>query len=92
MDEPTASLDPDIADKTLEIIENLKKDRNLSILYTSHNMKEVDRICDRIIFLNHGEIFAEDTPSGLTKKMEAISLEEAFIQIVRKKQHVDQKN
>ena len=85
MDEPTASLDPDIADRTLEIIEDLKKSHKISILYTSHNMKEVDRICDRIIFLDHGKIFAEDTPSGLTKKMEAVSLEEAFLQIVRRK-------
>jgi ABC-2 type transport system ATP-binding protein len=52
MDEPTASLDPDIADKTLTLIEQLRKDRKLSILFTSHNMPEVTRICDRVIFLD----------------------------------------
>lgn len=69
MDEPTASLDPDIADKTLTLIENLKKDRSLSILYTSHNMEEVTRLCDEVIFLDHGKIVEKDTPLNLTKKI-----------------------
>ncbi len=69
MDEPTASLDPDIADKTLSLIEKLKKDRQLAILYTSHNMDEVTRICDEVIFLDHGKIVAHDTPLGLTKQV-----------------------
>lgn len=67
MDEPTASLDPDIADKTLTLIEELKKERSLSILYTSHNMNEVDRICDEVIIMDRGKIVAQDTPLGLTK-------------------------
>ncbi|OGK19214.1 hypothetical protein A3D80_02185 [Candidatus Roizmanbacteria bacterium RIFCSPHIGHO2_02_FULL_40_13b] len=67
MDEPTASLDPDIADKTLSMIEDLKKSRELSILYTSHNMDEITRICDEVIILDHGRIVAQDTPLGLTK-------------------------
>jgi len=69
MDEPTASLDPDIADKTLSLIESLKKKRDLSILYTSHNMDEITRVCDKVIFLNHGKIIAHDTPLGLTKQI-----------------------
>ena len=62
MDEPTASLDPDVADKLLTLIENLKKTKKISILYTSHEMDEVTRICDRVIFISHGKIVAEDTP------------------------------
>lgn len=69
MDEPTASLDPDIADKTLSLIEMLKKSRNISLLYTSHNMDEITRICDRVVFLDHGRIIAEDSPLGLTKRI-----------------------
>ncbi|MEK7450357.1 MAG: ABC transporter ATP-binding protein [Patescibacteria group bacterium] len=69
MDEPTASLDPDIADKTLTLIEQLRKSRELSILYTSHDMEEVTRICDEVIFLDHGKIVAHDTPLGLTKRI-----------------------
>src|SRR3989344_3071658 len=58
MDEPTASLDPDIADKTLTFLERMKKEKNLSILYTSYDMSEVTRICDEVIFLDHGKIVA----------------------------------
>ncbi len=78
MDEPTASLDPDVADKTLSFIEKLKKDRKVTILYTSHDMREVERICDRIIFLSHGKIVAEDTPLNLTKRIEMTILRMVF--------------
>jgi len=78
MDEPTASLDPDIADKTLSLIEDLRRKRNLSILYTSHNMDEVTRICDWVIFLDHGKIVAEDTPLGLTKRITTAKLQLTF--------------
>lgn len=74
MDEPTASLDPDITDKTLTLIEKLKKDRNLTLLYTSHNMDEITRICDEVIFLDHGKIVAHDTPLGLTKRIRVSTL------------------
>jgi ABC-2 type transport system ATP-binding protein len=69
MDEPTASLDPDIADKVLSYIEQMKKERELTILYTSHNMNEITRICDEVVFLDHGKIVAHDTPRGLTKRI-----------------------
>ena len=78
MDEPTASLDPDITDKTLTLIENLKKSRNLSILYTSHNMDEITRVCDEVIFLDHGKIVAQDTPLNLTKKITGAQLRLIF--------------
>ncbi|MBI2616948.1 ABC transporter ATP-binding protein [Candidatus Gottesmanbacteria bacterium] len=74
MDEPTASLDPDIADKTLSLIEHLKEKRNISILYTSHDMNEVTRICDEVIFLDHGKIVAYDTPVNLTKRIETTTV------------------
>jgi ABC-2 type transport system ATP-binding protein len=78
MDEPTASLDPDIADKTLSYIEEMKKTRNLSILYTSHNMEEITRICDEVIFLDHGKIVAQDTPLNLTKRISNAKLRLVF--------------
>ncbi len=74
MDEPTASLDPDIADKTLSLIEDLKRSRNLAILYTSHNMEEITRICDEVIFLDHGKIVAQDTPLNLTRSISGAQL------------------
>ena len=78
MDEPTASLDPDIADKTLTLIEELKHERNLAILYTSHNMNEITRVCDEVIFLDHGKIVAQDTPINLTKRIAAASMRLTF--------------
>ncbi len=78
MDEPTASLDPDIADKTLSLIEQLNKSKGLSILYTSHNMNEVTRICRQVIFLDHGKIVAHDTPVGLTKRIGKAELRLTF--------------
>jgi ABC-2 type transport system ATP-binding protein len=68
LDEPTASLDPDIASKIREYILAERRKRNLSILITSHNMREVEEMCDRVIFLNHGTIYAVDTPQGLAKR------------------------
>lgn len=74
MDEPTASLDPDIADKTLTWIEELQADRNLSILYTSHNMAEVERICDEVVFLDKGKVVSRGTPSDHTSKLSEIEV------------------
>ncbi len=74
MDEPTASLDPDIADKTLNLIEELRASRNLSILYTSHNMQEIARVCDEVIFLDHGRIVAHDTPQAIARRVGASEL------------------
>jgi ABC-2 type transport system ATP-binding protein len=66
MDEPTASLDPDIADKTLGLIEELRQERQLSIVFTSHRMDEVNRLCDEVIFLDRGEIVSRGRPAELT--------------------------
>lgn len=78
MDEPTASLDPDIADKLISLIERLRENKNLSIIYTSHDMDEVSRLCDRVVFLDQGKIVAEDTPLGLTKRIKNARLQLTF--------------
>jgi ABC-2 type transport system ATP-binding protein len=77
MDEPTASLDPDIVDRVLTMIEDLKKQRHITILYTCHNMQDVERICDRVIFLSHGRIVRQAAPRDLP------SLHKLFLQIAR---------
>lgn len=69
MDEPTASLDPDIADKVVTLIRQLQEKENVAMLYTSHNMSEVEELCDRVMIMDKGQIFAEDTPLGLTKRI-----------------------
>lgn len=78
MDEPTASLDPDIADKTLSVIEKLRDEKGISILYTSHDMDEVTRVCDEVIFLHQGKIVVRDTPINLAKKVSSIKLKLIF--------------
>ncbi len=78
MDEPTASLDPDIARKVLELILELQKKEKTTILITSHDMAEVEELCDRVMFLDHGNIVAIDTPLGFTKKIGTTTLTLTF--------------
>jgi ABC-2 type transport system ATP-binding protein len=78
LDEPTASLDPDIADRTLSLIESMREARDLSIVYTSHQMEEVTRICDEVIFLDHGQIVAHDSPEQLTRRIPNTQLRMTF--------------
>lgn len=77
MDEPTASLDPDIVDRVLTMIEQLKAERQLTILFTSHNMHDVERICDHVIFLANGGIVRQ----APTKELPG--LHKLFLQIAR---------
>lgn len=65
LDEPTASLDPDIAHEVRSFVSEQQKEYNTSILYTSHNMDEVTVVCDRVVFLRNGKIVATDTPAKL---------------------------
>ncbi len=83
LDEPTASLDPDIADKTRILLRKIQKERGITILYTSHNMEEVEEICDRVIFVNKGEIKDEGTPEELIKKYGKQDMNDVFLAIAR---------
>lgn len=83
LDEPTSSLDPDIADKTRTMLRAITKDRNISILYTSHNMKEMEEISDRIIFLHHGKIIARGKPQEVVTNYKGKNLEEVFLKVAR---------
>ncbi len=69
LDEPTSSLDPDVADQVRQFIKSSRDNYQTTILITSHNMAEIEELCDRVIFMNHGKIIAEDTPEGLSKKI-----------------------
>lgn len=83
LDEPTASLDPDIADRTRSLLK-MKRDRTgLAIFCTSHNMKEMEEMCDRIIFLHRGKILAEGAPEEILKRYEEEHLEALFLKIAR---------
>ncbi len=83
LDEPTASMDPDIADKTRKLLRIIKKDHTLSILYTSHNMKEMEEMSDRIIFLHKGKIIACGKPEDVIEDFKGKDLEEVFLRVAR---------
>jgi ABC-2 type transport system ATP-binding protein len=84
LDEPTASLDPDIADKTRTLLKAIRNESRTTILYTSHNMKEMQEISDRIVFLDKGEILACGTPDEIIKNFGEENLEDVFLKIARR--------
>jgi ABC-2 type transport system ATP-binding protein len=85
LDEPTASLDPDAADWIRKHLENYRKTRNATILLASHNMLEVERLCDRVIILKRGRIVDDDTPPGILARYNRTTLEQVFLDVARGK-------
>jgi ABC-2 type transport system ATP-binding protein len=83
LDEPTASLDPSAADLTRHRIRQTATREGCGILWTSHNMYEVQEICDRVLFLSHGKILLEGDPKTLPAVHGATTLEELFIRLAR---------
>lgn len=83
LDEPTASLDPDIAERVRTLLKRLVREQGMTLLYTSHNMLEMERMCDRLAFLHHGRILAVDTTASLAQSHGRGSLEEFFIAVSR---------
>ncbi|MEZ5301496.1 MAG: ABC transporter ATP-binding protein [Verrucomicrobiales bacterium] len=89
LDEPTASLDPDIADKVRKAILDVQSRSAMGILYTSHNMRDIEEICDRIIFIHGGKILAQGTPDEIKAAFDQDSLEGVFIRVARSGEVVD---
>ena len=89
LDEPTASLDPDVGDFVREYIERYKKNNELTILLASHNMKEVERLCDEIIMMKQGQIVDSGTCDELIKKHGRKNLEDTFLKIARSKNELE---
>lgn len=74
LDEPTASLDPEIAHQIRGFVKEQQAEFNTTILYTSHNMDEVADVCDRVMFLKNGTIVAVDTPENLVKTLRDVTV------------------
>lgn len=72
LDEPTASLDPDVANDVRKFILQQKKERNISVLLTSHNMEEVSELCDRVLILKKGTIIADNSPDELIQSISKV--------------------
>jgi ABC-2 type transport system ATP-binding protein len=83
LDEPTASLDPDIADRVRKLLRQVQREKGITIIYTSHNMRDVEEVCDRVLFMHKGRIIAEGTPQQVIEKFQQKSLEEVFIRVAR---------
>ena len=85
LDEPTASLDPEIGDFVRTFLENYKKEKKISILLASHNMNEVTRLCKSILMMKNGIIIDRGDPNELIKKHGRKNLEEVFLKLTRSK-------
>ena len=83
LDEPTASLDPDIADKVRKILRRVQQENGMAVLYTSHNMRDVEEVCDRVLFIHRGRILATGTPAEVLARSNEASLESLFIRLAR---------
>ncbi len=88
LDEPTASLDPDVGDYVRGIIENFSSKNGSTILLASHNMDEVERLCDEVLMMNKGKIIDKGKSIDLINKHGRKNLEEVFLEIVRNKDEV----
>jgi ABC-2 type transport system ATP-binding protein len=83
LDEPTASLDPDTADWVRQHLENYRKQNGATILLASHNMLEVERLCDRVIIMKRGRIEDDDSPQQIMARYNRTTLEEVFLDVAR---------
>jgi ABC-2 type transport system ATP-binding protein len=83
LDEPTASLDPDTADWVRSWLERYRRNRHATVLLASHNMSEVERLCERVIIMKQGRIEDDDTPARLLARYGRRTLEEVFLDVAR---------
>jgi ABC-2 type transport system ATP-binding protein len=87
LDEPTASLDPDTADWVRSRLENYRRRQGATVLLASHNMTEVERLCERVIIMKAGRIEDDDTPQRLLGRYGRETLEEVFLDVARGRDH-----
>ncbi|MBI1422273.1 MAG: ATP-binding cassette domain-containing protein [Gammaproteobacteria bacterium] len=83
LDEPTASLDPNVANQVRTMICDFAKQEAVGVLWTSHNMFEVEKVCDRVLFLSHGKILLTGNPKTLPREHGEQTLEDLFITLAR---------
>ena len=83
LDEPTASLDPDTADWVRAHLERFREEHGTTVLLASHNMAEVERLCERVIIMKRGRIEDDDTPRRLLVRYGRRTLEEVFLDVAR---------
>jgi ABC-2 type transport system ATP-binding protein len=85
LDEPTASLDPDTADWVRHYLENFRRETGATILLASHNMAEVERLCNEVLMMRRGRVVDDGKPSELLRRYGRANLEEVFLDIARER-------
>jgi ABC-2 type transport system ATP-binding protein len=83
LDEPTASLDPDTADGIRNYLDRMRRQHGMTILLASHNMREVERLCDNVIMMKQGKVVGQGTPQELMKRYDRADMEAVFLHIAR---------
>jgi ABC-2 type transport system ATP-binding protein len=84
LDEPTASLDPDVAARVRTALAELSEEDGCALLITSHDMGEVEQVCDRVVFLSHGRIVADGTPDEIAQRFGHGDLTGVFLQLAER--------
>jgi ABC-2 type transport system ATP-binding protein len=82
-DEPTASVDPSAAEIIRKRVKTYVREKRSAVLWTSHNMREIEEVCDRVLFISHGKILLEGSPKSLPGQYGKKDLEELFISVAR---------
>jgi ABC-2 type transport system ATP-binding protein len=83
LDEPTASLDPDTADWVRTLLKEYQRETGATILLASHNMAEVERLCDDVVLLQTGRVFERGSPTELITRFGRQDMEEVFLDMAR---------
>ena len=89
LDEPTANLDPFMAAQMREWLRKMHQKRRFTILFTSHNMMEVEQFCERILFLRRGQILADGSPKEVLQRFNESNLENLFLKVARSGDLID---
>jgi ABC-2 type transport system ATP-binding protein len=90
LDEPTASLDPDVALRVRTGLRELSAERGTALLVTSHNMVEVERLCQRVVFLSAGRVVADGTATEIAERFGREDLEDVFLHLARREDRAEE--
>ena len=83
LDEPTASLDPDISNFVLKYLQDYSNNKGTTLILASHNMREVEKFCDQVILMRAGKVIGAGTPKDIVKNYSQSNLEEVFLKVMR---------
>jgi ABC-2 type transport system ATP-binding protein len=83
LDEPTASLDPEVSERVRQVIRDEREKGNFTLLVTSHNMADIERMCRRVVFIAKGKVVADGSPTEITTQFGTTDMESTFLHLAR---------